>query len=72
MLIQACFKAWKASKVSPYSDTCSDFLLAPSLSQVFIQWLGNLCKALYELPVMAYEAKESTNLSYRFEAVHTH
>ena len=60
--MQAHFNAWKASRASSESDTHSDFLLAPSLAKVFIQWLGNPCEAFYELPVMAYEAKEGLNL----------
>ena len=39
----------------------SDFLLAPSPCQVFIQCLSNPCEAFYESPVMAYEAKEGSN-----------
>ena len=30
--------------------------------QVFIQWLDNLCEAFYESPVIAYKAKEGSNL----------
>ena len=60
--MQAHFNAWKASRAFLESDTHSDFLLAPSPAQVFIWWLGNLCKTLYEPPIMAYQAKEGSNL----------
>ena len=30
---------------------------------MLIQWLGNSCKAFYELSVMTNEAKEGSNLS---------
>ena len=30
---------------------------------MLIQWLGNSCEALYELPVMANKAKEGSYLS---------
>ena len=50
-LIQACFKAWKASKASSDSDTHSVF-----------QWLSDPCKALYESLVMVHKAEKSTDL----------
>ena len=60
-LIQAHFNAWKASRVSSESDTCSDFLLAPSPARCsFNGWA--ICKAFYELPVMTYKAKEGSKL----------
>ena len=61
--MQACLKALKGSRASSESDTCSDltfYWLPPN--QVFIQWLGNQCEAFYESPIMAYKAKEGTNL----------
>ena len=62
MLIQPCSKAWKASKASSDSDTHSDFLLAPSPARCsFNSWAIHV-KPLYELPVMAYKAKEGANL----------
>ena len=60
--MQARFNAWKAPRAFSDSDTCSDFLLAPSPA-MFVQLLGNPWKAFYEPPIMAHEAKEGSNLS---------
>ena len=30
---------------------------------MLIEWLGNLSKALYEMSIMSYQAKEGPNLS---------
>ena len=60
-LIQACFKAWKASKASSDSGTHSVFSAGSLPGHVFVQWLSNPFEVLYESLVMAYEAEKSTD-----------
>ena len=58
-VIQACFNASKALKASSVSNTYSDFLLAPSPSQMFAEWLSNACEPFDEPPVVAHQTKKS-------------
>ena len=48
--MQAHFNAWKASRASSESNTHSNIPTGSLPGQVFIQLLGNPCKAFYKLP----------------------
>ena len=61
--MHTCFRGSKALRASSGRDTHSDFVLAPSPERSPFSSCAICREALYELPIVAYKAKQKAQIS---------